>query len=65
MSKHGWALAAGAVMIIGGLVMFFAFLDVETPVIGLRQTGLVIAVLGVIEIAVTWWSMIGSRRPQD
>ncbi|NKT14656.1 hypothetical protein GS979_07445 [Rhodococcus hoagii] len=65
MSKHGWALAVGAVMIIGGLVMFFAFLNVETPVIGLRQTGLVIAVLGVIEIAATGWSMIGSRRPQD
>lgn len=45
--------------------MFFAFLDVETPVVGLRQAGLVIAVLGVIEIAATGWSMIWSRQPQD
>lgn len=64
MSKFGWALVVGAVMIIGGMVMFFAFLNVETPVVGLRQAGLVIAVLGVIEIAATGWSMIRSRRPQ-
>lgn len=65
MNKHGWAFVVGVAMIIGGLVLFFAFLDVETPVVGLRQAGLVIAVLGVIEIAVTGWSMIGSRRPQN
>lgn len=65
MSKHGWTLVVGAVMVIAGSVMFFAFLDVETPVVGLRQAGLVIAVLGVIEIAATGWSMIGSRGPQD
>lgn len=65
MSKHGWGIVVGAVMIIGGLVMFFVFLDVETPVVGLRQAGLVLAVLGVIEIAATGWSMTRSRRPQD
>lgn len=65
MNKHGWAIIVGAAMVIGGLVMFFAFLDIETPVVGLRQTGLVVAVLGVIEIAATGWSMIRSRRPQD
>ena len=65
MSKHAWALVVGVVMIVGGLVMFFAFLDVETPVIGLRQVGLVLAVLGVIEIVATAWSMVGSRRTRD
>ncbi|MCU4298799.1 hypothetical protein D3I60_17260 [Brevibacterium permense] len=65
MSKHVWAFIVGAVMIIGGLVMFFVFLDVETPVIGLRQAGLVIAVLGVIEIVATGWSMIVARGQQD
>ncbi|MGC4805746.1 hypothetical protein [Micromonospora sp. DT233] len=65
MNKHGWAFVVGTVMIVGGLAMFFAFLDVETPVIGLRQAGLVIAVLGLIEIAATGWSMIGARRPQQ
>lgn len=62
MNKHGWAFLVGAVMIIGGLVMFFAFLNVETPVVGLRQAGLVIAVLGVIEIAATGRSMVRSSR---
>ncbi len=65
MSKHTGALAVGAVMVIGGLVMFFAFRDVETPVLGVRQTGAVIAFLGVIEIAATAWSMFGSKRRHD
>ncbi|WP_336662579.1 hypothetical protein [Leucobacter sp. USHLN154] len=65
MSKHAWALVVGIVMIVGGLVMFFAFLEVETPVIGLRQVGLVLAVLGLIEIVATTWSMVGSRRTRD
>lgn len=65
MSKHAWAFVVGVIMIIGGLVMFFAFRDVETSVIGLRQVGLVVAVLGMIEIAATGWSMVGSRRPRD
>lgn len=64
MSKHNGALVVGVIMIIGGLVMFFVFHDVETPVVGLRQAGLVIAVLGVIETAATMWSKIGSRQPR-
>lgn len=65
MNKQAWALVAGTATVIGGLVMFFVFHDVETPVVGLRQAGLVIAVLGAIEIAATGWSMIGSRRSRD
>lgn len=65
MSRHGWELVVGVVMIVAGLTMYFAFLDVETPVVGLRQAGLVIAVLGAIELAATGWSMIRSRPPLD
>lgn len=65
MNKHDGALVAGIVMLTGGLVLFFAFKDVETPVIGLRQAGAVIAILGVIDIAATVVSRIGSTRPQD
>lgn len=65
MNKQRWALVTGAAMVIGGLAMFFVFHEVETPVVGLRQAGLVIAVLGAIEIAATGWSMIGSRRSRD
>jgi hypothetical protein len=64
MGKHGWCLVGGAAMVVGGLAMFFTFLDVETPVVGLRQAGLVVAVLGVIEIVATGGSMAGSRRSQ-
>ncbi|KAA0927871.1 MULTISPECIES: DUF5708 family protein [Rhodococcus] len=65
MNKHDGALVVGIAMLIGGLVLFFAFRDVETPVIGLRQAGAVIAILGVIDIAATVVSKIGSTRPQD
>lgn len=65
MNKHDGALVVGIAMLIGGLVLFFAFSDVETPVIGLRQAGAVIAILGVIDIAATVVSKIGSTRPQD
>ncbi|MFC4554931.1 DUF5708 family protein [Georgenia faecalis] len=65
MSKHGWELLVGALMVVGGVVMFVVFRDVETPVIGLRQAGLVIAVLGGAELAATAWSMTRSKRPED
>ncbi|OZF52724.1 MULTISPECIES: DUF5708 family protein [unclassified Rhodococcus (in: high G+C Gram-positive bacteria)] len=65
MNKHDGALVVGIAMLIGGLVLFFAFRDVETPVIGVRQAGAVIAILGVIDIAATVVSKIGSTRPQD
>jgi hypothetical protein len=61
MSKSVTALLVGAIMVVGGLVLYFVFHDVETPVIGLRQAGFVIAVLGVVELAATVWSMIASR----
>lgn len=61
MSKHVAALLVGAIMVIGGLVMYFVFHDVETSVVGLRQAGFVMAVLGVVELAATVWSMIASR----
>lgn len=53
MRKHLWSLAAGALMVAVGLVLFFVFADVETPVVGLRQLGAVLAVLGVIELVVS------------
>ncbi|NPC98973.1 DUF5708 family protein [Nocardioides sp. zg-DK7169] len=65
MSRHGRDLCIGAVMTLGGLAMFFLLHDVETPVVGLRQAGLVIAVLGLVELAATGWSIGRSRRPQD
>lgn len=53
MRKHLGSPAAGALMVAVGLVLFFVFADVETPVVGLRQLGAVLAVLGVVELVVS------------
>ena len=53
MRRQLWSLGAGAVMAVAGLVLYLAFADVETPVVGLRQLGVVLVVLGVIELAVS------------
>lgn len=58
MSKHVWSVAIGAVMTVAGLVLFFVFQNVETPVIGLRQLGLVLAVLGVVELTVSGFALL-------
>ena len=62
MSKHVMGFLAGVVMLIAGAVLFFVFHDIETPIIGLRQAGLVIAVLGVVEIVATAWSKIAAKN---
>lgn len=59
MRKHLWSLAAGALMVAVGLVLFFVFADVETPVVGLRQLGAVLAVLGVIELVMSAFAVRG------
>lgn len=63
MNKQGWELVAGLAMIVGGAVLYFVFRDVETPVVGLRQAGLVIAALGGIEMVVAGWLMTRPGRP--
>lgn len=61
VSKHAMGFLAGVIMLIAGAVLFFVFHDIETPIIGLRQAGLVIAVLGVVEIVATAWSKIAAK----
>lgn len=63
MNKNIWNLLIGAVMIVGGLVTYLIYLDIETPVVGLRQIGLVVAVLGLAEVVVTLSLMIRAKRP--
>jgi phosphoglycerol transferase MdoB-like AlkP superfamily enzyme len=62
MNKHAWSLIAGIAMTGVGLVLYFAFADVETPVIGLRQLGVVLAVVGVVELAVSTYAVVRSNR---
>lgn len=62
MSKQGAGVAIGLGMVVVGVAMYVVFgfyVEIETPVIGLRQVGAVVAALGVIELAVMWWE---SRR---
>jgi hypothetical protein len=56
--KHLVSVGIGVVMVAVGLVLYFVFVDVETPVVGLRQVGLVLAVVGVIEVAVSGFALL-------
>lgn len=63
MSGTRGHVLAGVLMVAIGAVLYFAFHDVETPVIGLRQVGVVVGVLGVLElIAVAWRARTGASR---
>lgn len=48
--RTGLAVGIGAGLVVLGAVLALAFADVETPVIGLRQTGVVLVVIGLIEL---------------
>ena len=64
MGKQGKGIAVGVGMVVVGVVLFVVFgyfVEVETPVIGLRQVGAVIAVLGVIELVALQWGAAGRR----
>lgn len=60
-NEHRRALVIGVVMAVGGLVLALAFHEVETPVVGARQLGVVLAVLGIVELAVTAWAIARER----
>lgn len=49
-SRPVLAIGLGVGLVVLGAVMALAFADVETPVIGLRQAGVVLMVIGVIDV---------------
>ncbi|MGW7535417.1 hypothetical protein [Amycolatopsis sp. NPDC054798] len=56
-------VAVGVLMVVVGAVLYFVFHDVETPVVGLRQVGVVVGVIGILElIAVAWRASTGASR---
>lgn len=61
MESRRQGAAVGVLMVVVGVVLAVAFDDVETPVVGLRQVGVVVAVLGVAELAVALWRRPGGR----
>ncbi|WP_037366298.1 hypothetical protein [Amycolatopsis orientalis] len=59
----GKQVLVGVLMVVAGAVLYFVFRDVETPVVGLRQVGVVVGVLGVLElVAVAWQARTGASR---
>ncbi|WP_370938144.1 hypothetical protein [Amycolatopsis sp. cg13] len=56
-------VAVGVLMVVVGAVLYFVFHDVETPVVGLRQVGVVVGVIGILElVAVAWRARTGASR---
>jgi hypothetical protein len=58
LSANVKSLLIGAIMLIGGLILVFAGKGVEIPVFTLDKLGLVLAVLGGIELVITASVMI-------
>lgn len=50
MTKKFWPVLAGIIMLVLGVILFVSFQGTETPVIGLRQTGAVLAILGIVDL---------------
>lgn len=61
MESRVQGVAVGVLMVVAGVVLAVAFDDVETPVVGLRQVGVVVAVFGVVELVVSVWRRPGAR----
>ncbi|MFE3178590.1 hypothetical protein ACFXPA_47575 [Amycolatopsis sp. NPDC059090] len=56
-------VVVGMLMVVVGAVLYFVFHDVETPVVGLRQVGVVVGVIGILDlIAVAWRARAGASR---
>lgn len=53
MTNHLLSLGIGACMLVVGLVLWATTQDVETPVVSLSKAGVVLAVLGVVELVIT------------
>lgn len=62
MNRHAVSVAAGLAMVLVGVVLVAGFGDVRTAVIGLRQLGVVLVVLGVVEAAVSGYALARSGR---
>jgi hypothetical protein len=57
-SRPVLAVGLGVGLVVLGAVLALAFADVETPVIGLRQAGVVLMVIGVIDVV----AVLASRK---
>lgn len=61
MGKHVTSIGIGTATAIAGLVLWLTTEGVHVPVISLHKTGLVLAVLGLIEVIVSGVALINPR----
>lgn len=64
MSANVKSLIIGTIMLLGGLILRFSGEGIEVPVFTLTKLGLVLAVLGGIELAITASMMIFPPKKQ-
>lgn len=62
MRKRLWSIAVGVAMVVGGGALWLFTRDIETPVIGLHQVGLVVAVLGAVEVVASGAPLVRPSR---
>lgn len=62
MSKNQTHLAIGGFMLVAGIILALTTQNVETPVVSLDKVGIVLIVLGAIEILWTVKVMMTPRR---
>lgn len=66
MRKHVISVAIGVLMLAVGLALWLGAGDVETPVITLSKLGVVLAVLGALEVAISGFALLNpSTRHRD
>ena len=65
MNRNIWQLLLGVGMVVVGLTLYGAYRGTETPVVGLRQTGAVLAVVGVVELVAVGWNAARAGRARD
>ena len=58
MRKHVVSVGIGALMLVVGLALWLGAGDVDTPVITLSKLGLVLTVLGALEVAISGFALI-------
>lgn len=66
MRKNAVSVGIGVLMLVVGLALWLGAGDVETPVITLSKLGVVLAVLGALEIAISGFALLKpSTRHRD
>lgn len=61
MRNHVISILIGVAMLAIGLALWLFARHVETPVISLHKAGLVVAIIGGLDVASSGWAMVRRR----